>query len=130
MARNITETLKNRGAWEGGKLLKGSDLDKGENSVTVFVNAAQEAPASWGSPYVLHIDKLHGCTALALNATNVKRIGAMISADPDEWAGYEITFSRVRVTNPQTNGPAYGLEADSARKSKRKPEKMKGEVPF
>jgi hypothetical protein len=122
------KTAAKRGG-DGSKLLKGSDLGKSENSITVFVNRARESPAGWGSPMVLDIAEVHGCTALALNKTNTKRISELIDDDYETWAGYEITFSRVRVTNPQTNGPAYGLEADSARKSKRKPEKMK-EVPF
>jgi len=123
------KTAAKRGG-ESGKLLKGSDLGKSENSITVFVNQAREAPAGWGSPMVLDIAEIHGCTALALNKTNIKRIAELIDDDYENWAGHEITFSRVRVMNPQTNNPAYGLEADSARKSKRKPEKVKGKVPF
>jgi len=126
---SVKKILDERGGPGGGKLLKGSDLGRSENSITVFVNRARVAPAGWGSPMVLDIVEVHGCTALALNKTNSKRLAEMIGDDPDEWAGHEVTFSRVRVTNPQTNGPAYGLEVDSVKKSKRKPEKLK-DVPF
>ncbi len=112
-----------------GNLLKGSDLGKNENTVTVFVNRAREAPAGWGSPMVLDIAEVHGCTALALNKTNVKRLSEIIGDDYGEWAGYDITFTRVRVMNPSTNGQAWGLEVEGAKKSKRKPEKQE-KVPF
>ena len=125
---SATETVEKRGG-ESGKLLKGSDLGKSENSITVFINRVREAPAGWGSPLVCDIAEAHGCTALALNKTNIKRLSDLIDDDYDMWAGYEVTFARVRVTNPRTNGAAYGLEVDTVKKSKRKVPK-KSDVPF
>jgi len=118
---SATKTTKARGGGEGGKLLKGSDIPKSKQNVVVFVNSVREAPEEWGSPLVMDIEEVYECTALALNKTNVKHLVTMIGDDYDEWAGYEVTFTKVRVTNPQTGQSVTGLEVESVKKSKRKP---------
>jgi hypothetical protein len=125
---SATKTAKARGGGEGGELLKGTHLPKNKNEVVVFVNNVREAPEEWGSPLVLDIDEVYGCTALALNKTNVKRIVEMIDDDYEKWPGYDITFTRVSVNNPSTKQSTMGLEATAAKKSKRKP--VKSEIPF
>lgn len=117
---SATKTAKARGG-EGGKLLKGSDVPKSKQNVTVFVNSVREAPVEWGSPLVMDIDEIYECTALALNKTNIKHLVEKIGDDYDEWGGHEVTFVKTRVTNPNTGEAVTGLEVESVKKSKRKP---------
>jgi hypothetical protein len=76
----------------------------------------------------MDIDETFGCTAIALNKTNIKALVRLIGDDYDEWPGHEVTFTRTRVTNPTTHQPAVGLEVADVKKTKRKPKKT--QVPF
>jgi hypothetical protein len=127
---SATKAAASRGGAER-PLLKGSDLKKSEATVTVFVHAVREAPDEWRSSLVMDIEETHGCTAVALNKTNVKRLVSLIGDDYEEWAGYEVTFAKVRVTNPTTRQPAVGLEVETVKKSKRKPKPVSDDdIPF
>ena len=127
---SATKAAASRGGAER-PLLKGSDLKKSEQTVTVFVHAVREAPEEWRSSLVMDIEETHGCTAIALNKTNVKRLALLIGDDYETWAGYEVTFTKVRVNNPTTHMPAIGLEVDTVKKSKRKPKPAAADdVPF
>jgi hypothetical protein len=106
---------------DSGTLLKGSALKKTEQSVTVFVHAVREAPAQWDSALVMDFEETHGATAMALNKTNIGKLVELIGDDFDDWAGYEVTFEKVRVPNPAQGGRLVdGLVVSSAKKSKRK----------
>jgi len=127
---SASKTAKARGGAER-PLLKGSDLKKTERTITVFVHLVRESPEEWSSPLVMDIDETHGCTAMALNKSNIKRLVSLIGDDYEEWAGYDMTFEKVRVNNPQTRQMADGLVVDSVKKSKRKPKPVSGDdVPF
>lgn len=106
---------------DGGVLLKGSALKKNEKEVTVFVHGVREAPATWDSALVLDFEETHGCSAMALNKTNIGHLIEMISDDYDDWAGHEVTFEKVRVPNPALNGKMVdGLTVSSVKRSKKK----------
>ena len=124
---SATKTATARGG-DGAPLLKASELPKSKNEVTVFVHAVREAPEEWKSPLILDIDETYGAAALALNKTQVKALVTLIDDDYEKWAGYEVTLSKIRVTNPTTHQPTWGFEITAAKKSKRKPKVS--EVPF
>ena len=106
---------------DSGTLLKGSALKKTEQSVTVFVHAVREAPASWDSALVMDFEETHGAAAIALNKTNIGKLTELIGDDYDEWAGYEVTFEKIRVPNPAQGGKMVdGLQVSSVKKSKKK----------
>lgn len=127
---SATKTTRARGGG-GPALLKGSDIPKSAQRVTVFVNQVREAPEQWGSPLVADIDEVHGAKAIALNKTNVKHLVRLIGDDYDDWAGFEVTFEKVRVNNPTTGEMTTGLEVAGVKKSKRKPKPPSDdEVPF
>jgi len=116
---SATKAANSKGG-DAGSLLKGSDLKASELSVTVFVIAAREAPVNFNAPMILDIEENHGCKAFALNKTNTKKMVELVDDDYAEWAGYEVTLSKVRVQNPATGEPTWGLEIETVRKSKRK----------
>lgn len=120
--------MKGRGS-EGGELLKGSNLPAKVNSITVFVHRVREAPDEWKSGFLADIDEVHGCTAFALNKTNVNYLIDECGDDFDKWGGYHWTLEKTSVTNPQTHAAAVGLAITKIVKSKRKPTKQ-DEVPF
>jgi hypothetical protein len=127
---SATKTAKARGG-DGAALLKGSNLPKSKKSVTVFVNAVREAPDEWKSPLVMDIDPVYECGTIALNKTNVKLLVQMIGDDYEAWAGYEVTFAKVLVNNPQTHRMTAGLLVESVNKTKRKPKVIEDDsVPF
>ena len=126
---SASKAASSRGG-EGGKLLKGSDLTNKESSTTVFVIAVREAPEEWQSPLVMDIEENHGCTAIALNKTNIRKLSELIDDNYDLWPGYEITFAKVRTHNPKTGAPVNGLEVESAKKSKKKLANKDGKIPF
>lgn len=125
---SATKVAKSRGGSEGGELLKGSHLPKNKNEVVIFINSVREAPEEWSGPFVFDIDEVYGCTAFAPNKTTIKELVRLIGDETDDWPGHEVTLSRVRVNNPTTKQPAWGLTATSVKKTKRKPKAT--EVPF
>jgi hypothetical protein len=113
----------------GEPLLKGTDL--GKNAVTVLCCEVRESPEGWGSALIMDFDPaIAGRTSVALNKTNIKALVEMIDDDYETWAGYDLTFERVRVNNPQTKQPTWGISITEAKKSKRKIPKRDDEVPF
>lgn len=127
---SATKTARGRGENKFAALLKGSDIPNSKQSITVFVNSVREAPEQWASPLVMDIEEQYNCGAIALNKTNVKALVEKIGDDYEEWAGYEVTFMKTRVTNPSTGMPAVGLEVESVKKTKRKPKPVSDDVPF
>lgn len=117
---SATAAASSRGG-DGAALLKGSALKKTEHEVTVFVYGVREAPATWDSALVLDFEETHGCKAMALNKTNINHLTEMIGDDYDDWAGYDVTFEKVRVPNPAQGGKMVdGLVVSGVKKSKKK----------
>lgn len=109
---NLQDALDKRKG-ESTPLLKGSDLPRKQNSVTVKCTGVREAPASFGSPAIMDFEPMefNGSEfgAIPLNKTNTKALLAIVGDTPLESIRGTATFERMLQNNPQTNAPSQGL---------------------
>jgi hypothetical protein len=102
---------------EGVPLLKGSDLDKKESSVTIKVKDFREAPDNFSGIAIIDFEgEIHGKAAWSVNKTNMRALMEKFGIEDDaefsfianKLRGKKLTLSKVMVNNPQTKkvGPS------------------------
>lgn len=110
MGLSAKDILKRQAAsGEGGSLLHGSDVPKNIKHFKVTITDVREAPSGFNAALILDIKEIYGCTAFALNKTNLIAIADKLGDDIDKWKKKTFDVDIVSTNNPQTKKLTRGL---------------------
>jgi len=97
-------------------LLRASDLPAGTTQISVVFDHVEHLE-NLASPLIAHLTEevIPGRGAIPLNKTNIRALVELLGDDYEQWAGANVTFTKVPVNNPQTKAATWGLRVMSAK---------------
>lgn len=101
---SLKSMLDSRNDGPNGKLLKGSDLPEGTQSVTVTIAGIRPSPPAFKAPAIMDFKKpVEGKTGMALNKTNLRKLIELFGPDEKALVGKKVTLVVVMGDNPETH---------------------------